>query len=61
MLHRNERRVGPGVHRMMPRDGRSRRSSGHARMMRVIAIVHQDRARPMSRPAGHRNCGADAI
>jgi len=30
-------------------------------MMRVIAIVHQDRARPMSRPAGHRNCGADAI
>jgi len=24
MLHRNERRVGPGVHRTMPRGGRSR-------------------------------------
>jgi hypothetical protein len=30
-------------------------------MMRVVAIIHQDRARPISRPAGHRGRGADAI
>jgi hypothetical protein len=30
-------------------------------MMRVVAIIHRDRAWPMARPAGHRDRGTDAI